>query len=60
MGMVKKKHYKETRREPFLRIMLTEQERKTLDSFATAKGLPVSTWARMILLEQVKQAPSAQ
>ena len=44
-----------TREKP-LRIRLTDDERKMLDSVAQQKGLATATWARMELLGLAKQA----
>lgn len=39
------------RRDSILQIRLTESERDTFDRAAKGKGLDVSSWARMTLLE---------
>lgn len=46
---------KGTTRENFLRIRLTEAERKALDAAAEARTLDTSTWARMELLQLAKR-----
>jgi hypothetical protein len=46
------------RRENVLRILLTTAERSELDEFAKAKGMDVSTWARMALFETTRSASS--
>lgn len=40
-----------------LRILLTETERKTLDSAAAKAGKPTSAWAREILLTAAHSPP---
>lgn len=42
------------RRENVLRIRLTESERRVLDKASKGKGLDVSAWARMVLLESAR------
>jgi len=53
--MVRPKKPKADRRENFLRIRLTEAERKALDTLAGSKTLDTSTWARMELLALTKK-----
>jgi len=45
---------KAERRTNVLRILLTEQDRRTLDKAAKTKGMDTSTWARMVLLEAAR------
>jgi len=45
---------KADRRTNVLRILLKEDERASLDATAKGKMLDTSTWARIILMEQVK------
>jgi hypothetical protein len=45
---------KSERRANVLRILLTEAERKALDRLAKEKSFDTSTWARSVLLEQLK------
>jgi hypothetical protein len=52
------KKSKGDRRENVLRILLTNSERSELDEFADRKGMDVSTWARMVLLETTRSAAS--
>jgi uncharacterized protein (DUF1778 family) len=43
-------------RDTFLRIRLTEDERKALDAAAKARSLDTSAWARSELLMLAKKA----
>jgi uncharacterized protein (DUF1778 family) len=42
------------RRNGVLQIRLTDSERRTFDKAAKAKGLDLSAWARMVLLEAAR------
>jgi hypothetical protein len=53
--MVRPKKPKADRRQNFLRIRLTEAERKALDAAADQRTLDTSTWARMELLQLAKR-----
>jgi uncharacterized protein (DUF1778 family) len=43
------------RRDDTLRIRVTQAERRVLEGAATGKGLDMSAWARMVLLESAKK-----
>jgi len=53
--MARPKKPKSENRENFLRIRLTDAERKVLDEAATARTLDTSTWARGELLQLAKR-----
>ena len=53
--MARPKKPKGDTRENFLRIRLTDAERKALDTAADARTLDTSTWARMELLQLAKR-----
>jgi hypothetical protein len=53
--MARPKKPKADRRQTFLRIRLTEAERKALDAAAGVKMLDTSTWARSELLQLAKR-----
>jgi hypothetical protein len=55
VGMVRPKKAKADRRQKFLRIRLTEAERKALDAAAETRTLDTSTWARAELLQIAKR-----
>jgi hypothetical protein len=45
---------KADRRTNVLRILLKVDERESLDAIAKGRMLDTSTWARIVLMEQVK------
>jgi hypothetical protein len=53
--MARPKKAKTDRRQNFLRIRLTEAERKALDAAAEDRTLDTSTWARAELLQIAKR-----
>ena len=55
MGMGRPRKPKNENRENFLRIRLTEAERKALDTAAEQRTLDTSTWARAELLQLAKR-----
>lgn len=55
MVMARPKKPKDENRENFLRIRLTEAERKALDAAAKQRTLDTSTWARAELLQLAKR-----
>ena len=55
MGMARPKKAASDNRTNFLRIRLTNAERKALDSAATTRTLDTSTWARAELLQLAKR-----
>lgn len=40
-----------------LQVMLTDEQRETLDAAARERGLPTSTWIRLVALETAKDGP---
>ena len=55
MGMARPKKPASDNRTNFLRIRLTNAERKALDSAATSRHFDTSTWARAELLQLAKR-----
>ena len=42
------------RRSKPLRVLLTDDERATIDTTAESRGMESSTWARMVLLKEAR------